>query len=215
MPRPLARARRGRAGPFGALLVAATQDPTAVRGLALAYASLHPGARQRIVEAVVDDAHAEGISISAVLAALLAVEEDADVARSIAELISAEGGAGLEPSVRPRALSAGDADCGGVVLIRPLHGTFTEVLALAWRPGRGVTHAVFDPLVHDGDAAGHVQHLPAELGFEETPVGFAIDLVAPVLWSHRRTYGTLPPGVRRFADLFSIQASPDIVLDNL
>jgi len=195
---------RGRRGPFAALLASAARDPAAARGLALAYASLDVLARRRIVEAVVADAHVEGISASAALAPLLAVEEDADVARAIADAISAAGGLGLESSVGPRALVAGDEEHGGVLLVRPLHGTFVEVLGLAWRRVEGVTHAIFDPLVHDGAASSHVEQLPEGLRFEEMPVSFAIDLLAPVLWNHLRTHATLPLGVERFADLFSI-----------
>lgn len=204
---PLASTGRGRAGPFGALLAAAARDPAAARGLALAYGSLDLVGRAKIIEAVVADARAEGISASAALAPLLAVEEDAEIARAIAAAINADGGAGLESTVAARALVAGDEVRGGVLLIRPLHGTFVEVLGLAWRRDGGVTHAVFDPLVDDSAASTHLSRLPSDLHFEEMPMSYAIDLLAPVLWAHRRTNGALPPGVERFADLFSIAAS--------
>jgi hypothetical protein len=208
-PRSQGGPPRGRAGPFGALLAAAARDPAAARGLALAYASLDVAGRERIVDAVVADAAAEGISASVALAPLLAVEEDPVVARVIADAIGREGGLGLEVSTGPRALLAGDEHAGGVLLVRPLHGTFVEVLALAWDRDRGVTHCVFDPLVDDGMAAANASRLPAALRFEEVPVGYAIDRIAPVLWSHRRAHGVLPPGVERFADLFSIGLEPD------
>lgn len=206
---PIAKVTRGSAGAFGALVIAAARDSDAARGLALAYAALGPEGRWQIVDAVVADATAEGISPCAVLASLLAVEEDANVARHIADAISDAGGSGLEATTRPRALSAGDEENGGIILVRPLHGTFVEVLALAWKRDLGVTHAVFDPMVHDGDALGHKASLPADLRFESVPITFAIDLVAPVLWNHRRNNGALPPGVNRFADLFSIAPEPD------
>src|SRR3954464_9838632 len=65
-PRPPVVPRRGggRVGPFGALIVAAATDPDAARGLASAYASLAVAARRRIIEAVLSDAIAEGISAS-------------------------------------------------------------------------------------------------------------------------------------------------------
>lgn len=190
-------------------MFAAARDSVAARGLALAYAALDRNGRWQIIDAVVADAHAEEISPCVVLASLLSVEEDADVARHIADAISAAGGSGLEATARVRALAAGDEEQGGVILVRPLHGTFVEVLALAWKRGRGVTHAVFDPMMHDGDAAGHKASLPPELRFESVPMSFAIDLVTPVLWSHRRQSGALPPGVNRFADMFSISPEPD------
>lgn len=205
----VAKATRGTAGAFGALVIAAARDSDAARGLALAYAALDRHGRWQIVDAVVADALAEGISPCVVLASLLSVEEETDVARHIADAISAAGGTGLETTTRPRALAAGDEERGGVILVRPLHGTFVEVLALAWKRDAGVTHAVFDPMVHDGQALSHKASLPADLRFESVPIAFAIDLVTPVLWSHRRTSGALPPGVNRFADLFSIAPEPD------
>lgn len=197
-------AGRGKAGPFGALLAGASKDPAVARGLALAYGSLDVEARGKIIDAVVADARAEGINASTALASLLAVEDDASVARAIANAINEEGGIGLQSTTGARALLAGDADEGGILLIRPLHGTFVEVLGLAWSRDVGVTHSLFDPLVHDEAAASHTARLPDTLHFEEVPMGYAIDLLAPVLWSHRRANGALPPGAERFADLFSI-----------
>jgi hypothetical protein len=205
----VAKVTRGSAGAFGALVIAAARDSDAARGLALAYAALDRAGRWKIVDAVVADAGAEGISPCGVLASLLSVEEDTEVARHIADAIAAAGGSGLEATTRPRALVAGDEDTGGIILVRPLHGTFVEVLALAWKPEAGVTHALFDPMVHDGDALHHKASLPPGLRFESAPITFAIDLVTPVLWSHRRRHGALPPGVNRFADLFSIAPEPD------
>ena len=195
-------------GPFGALIVAAATDPGAARGLASAYASLAVAARRRIIEAVLSDAIAEGISASPALISLLAVEEDPELARLIADGLNAAGGDGLRSTVGPRALLAGDEERGGVLLIRPLHGTFVEVLALAWGRTDGVTHALFDPLVDDSAAASHMTRLPEGLRFEETPTQLAVDVLASVLWSHRLKHGSLPPGVERFADLFGIPPNP-------
>jgi hypothetical protein len=208
--RPVFPARKagGRVGPFGALIVAAATDPAAARGLASAYASLAIGARRRIIEAVLTDSTAEGISASSALIALLAVEDDPELARLIADALNSAGGDGLRSTVTPRALLAGDEEGGGVVLIRPLHGTFVEVLALAWSRADGVTHSIFDPLVDDTMAVAHIGRLPPALRFEETPTDLAVDVLASVLWSHRRKHGSLPPGVERFADLFGIPANP-------
>jgi hypothetical protein len=190
------------------LIVAAATDPAAARGLAGAYASLAVAARRRIIEAVLADAVAEGISASPALIALLAVEDDPELARLIADGLNSAGGDGLRSTVAPRALLAGDEERGGVLLIRPLHGTFVEVLALAWTRPDGVSHAMFDPLVDDSAAAAHTTRLPEGLRFEETPTQLAVDVLASVLWSHRLKHGSLPPGVERFADLFGIPANP-------
>jgi hypothetical protein len=208
--RPVITLRKGsgRVGPFGALIVAAATDPAAARGLAGAYSLLAVAARRRIIEAVLSDASAEGISASPALIALLAVEDDPELARLIADGLNAAGGDGLRSTVSPRALLAGDQERGGVLLIRPLHGTFVEVLALAWTSAEGVTHALFDPLVDDTVASTHTARLPDGLRFEETPTQLAVDVLAAVLWSHRRRHGSLPPGVDRFSDLFGIPPNP-------
>ncbi|HEX6239398.1 MAG TPA: hypothetical protein VFZ61_00840, partial [Polyangiales bacterium] len=208
--RPVIALRKGsgRVGPFGALIVAAATDPAAARGLAGAYSLLAVAARRRIIEAVLSDATAEGISASPALIALLAVEDDPELARLIADGLNSAGGDGLRSTVSPRALLAGDQERGGVLLIRPLHGTFVEVLALAWTSAEGVTHALFDPLVDDTVASTHTARLPDGLRFEETPTQLAVDVLAAVLWSHRRRHGSLPPGVDRFSDLFGIPPNP-------
>jgi hypothetical protein len=196
-------------GAFGALLSSAVEDPATARGLALAYASLDTRHRLQIIDAIVNDAHAEGIGASAVLASLLTVEEDLEVARHIAEAMSVAGDQGLRTTLRTRALLAGDEYRGGVVLIRPLHGAFVEVLALAWNDHAGITHAAFDPLAHHEQATRHSTGLPTDLRFEEMPVTFAIDTVTAVLWNHRRLHGALPDCVKPFADMFWIERTPE------
>jgi hypothetical protein len=211
---PLAKPSEGPIGAFGALLSSAVEDPATARGLALAYASLETRHRLQIIDAIVNDAQSEGIGPSAVLASLLTVEEDLDVARHIAEKMSAAGDHGLRNELRTRALLAGEEQRGGVVLIRPLHGAFVEVLALAWSDTAGVTHAAYDPLAHHEHAVRHTTALPADLRFEEMPVTFAIDTVTSVLWNHRRLHGALPDCVKPFADMFWIERTPDTDYDD-
>jgi hypothetical protein len=196
-------------GAFGALLSSAVEDPATARGLALAYASLETRHRLQIIDAIVNDAHAEGIGASAVLASLLTVEEDLEVARHIAEAMSVAGDQGLRTELRTRTLLAGDECRGGVVLIRPLHGAFVEVLALAWTDASGITHSAFDPLANHEQAARHTAGLPTDLRFEEMPVAYTIDTVTSVLWNHRRLHGALPECVKPFADMFWIERTPD------
>lgn len=187
---------------FGALLLAAMREPAAARGLAVAYASLEPTHRMGIVDAVVTDARAEGVCPSAVLASLLAVEEDATLARAIAEAMERAGGEGLTQQGDLDAWLAGDEGTGGLILSRPLHGRFVEVLSLAWRREEGLTHALFDPLAEGAPAMDRSHDLPSRLRFERMPVEYVVDLMTKVLWNHRRVHGTLPEVVRHFADLF-------------
>jgi hypothetical protein len=176
--------------------------------LALAYASLDVRHRLQIIDAVVQDAHAEGIGASGVLASLFALEDDVDVARRIAEAMSIAGDKGLRSEARMRTWLAGDLTRGAAVLARPLHGAFVEVLGLAWDEARGVTSSVFEPLAHH-QRAHELAGMPDGLAFEEMPVQFAIDIMTAALWHHRQVQGALPEGVEHFADLFWIERAPD------
>lgn len=201
----LAKAASGPGSAFGALLCSAIEDPSTARGLALAYATLDTRHRLQIIDAILSDAELEGIGASAVLASLLTVEEDAEVARQIAQAMSSAGAQGLNTSLHTRTWLAGDEQNGGVVVVRPLHGAFAEVLALAWNEASGLTHTSFEPLAHHDSTPDQVAGLPMHLRFEEIPCGFAIDVVASVLWNHRQRSGELPECVQRFADLLWIE----------
>jgi hypothetical protein len=220
--RPLAKATPGRAErrgegqaesraeePFAALLRAAVEDADAAQGLALAYAALPRAQREQLIDAVVDDADEEGICVSEVLASLLSVEDDAQVARRIASSISAAGGVGLATREPCRAMLAGDTTEGSLLLTRPLHGNFAEVLGLSWRDGEGIVHSFFEPLVRATDARHSAERLRHAGQMEEAPPAFAVDVVTPVLWGHRRKHGDLPEVVAHFADLFEPDTPPD------
>lgn len=199
---PLAKAKPASTEPFSALLAAAVENPSAAQGLALAYAALDHAQRQRLIDAVLTDTRAAGMDPSAVLAPLLGVEVDVELARYIASAISASGGAGLRCDGRCRALLAGDASQGGALLSRPLYGRFVEVLGLSWNREQGVVHTVFEPLAAGGDLERFARRLPWGAELEEMPVAFALDTIVMALWHHRRLHGELPELVSRFADLF-------------
>jgi len=188
-------------------LSVAVEDPATARGLALAYAALEPRHRMQIVDAVLRDADAEGIGASAVLASLLPVEDDVAVARHIAQAMTLAGDRDLHHMGRARAFLAGSELDGGAMLIRPLHGAFVEVLALAWNDAVGITHSAFDPMAHHADAGASACALPDRLHFEEIPMGFAIDTVTVALWNHRRLHRVMPECVEHFADMFSISCT--------
>lgn len=197
-----AQERPGSGSPFGALIAAAGRDADAARSLALAYVEHETEMRLKLLAAIVDDARSEGVDVGAVLAPLLSVEPDATVARAIAAAMQAHGGAGLAPSASAAALVAGDGHQGGVVLARPLYAGFVEILAAAWAPEIGVTHVVVEPFAHASDLEARAAELPPHLELRAAPIARAIDLLADVLWRHRRRHGRLPDGLERFADLF-------------
>jgi hypothetical protein len=198
----LAKAKSGTTEPFSALLAAAVENASAAQGLALAYAALERAQRQLLIDAVLTDTLAAEMCPSAVLAPLLAVEEDIELARYIASAISASGGKGLRCDATCRALLAGDATEGGALLARPLYGPFVELLGLAWTREQGVVHTLFEPLVTAQDMEHQARELPWGAQLEEIPVAFAMDVIASALWQHRRLHGQLPDLVARFADLF-------------
>jgi hypothetical protein len=202
-PRPsLASADRGRTGPFGALVAAASKDAAAARSLAMAYAEHPAETRLRLIDAIVADAHVEGADVGALLALLLGIEAEPEVARAIAAAMHHHGGAGLAPATQASALAAGDNRAGAVVLTRPLYGDFVEILAAAWSAEGGVTHVLVDPLAHPADVDARAADLPPSLSLHPAPMERAIDLLADALWHHKRRFGTLPDGLERFADLF-------------
>jgi hypothetical protein len=199
---PLAKAKSEPTEPFSALLAAAVENPSAAQGLALAYAALDCSQRQRLIDAVLTDTRNAGMDPSAVLAPLLGVEVDLELARYIASAISASGGAGLRCDATCRALLTGDAGEGGALLSRPLYGRFVEVLGLGWNREQGVVHTLFEPLASATDLEHYAHKLPWGAQLEEMPVAFALDTIVMALWHHRRLHGELPELVARFADLF-------------
>lgn len=198
----MAKAKSGPTERFSALLSAAAENASAARGLALAYAALDRPQRQQLIDAVIADTRAASMDPSAVLAPLLGVEVDVELARYIASAISASGGAGLRCNASCRALIAGDASDGGALLARPLYGRFVEVLGLGWNRERGIVHTLFEPLASANELERFARDLPWGAQLEEMPVAFALDTVVMALWQHRRLHGELPELVARFADLF-------------
>jgi hypothetical protein len=198
----LAKTKPGATEPFGALLAAAVENASAAQGLALAYAALDRAQRELLIDAVLTDSRAAEMCPSAVLAPLLSVEEDVELARYIASAISASGGKSLRCDATCRALLAGDATEGSALLARPLYGHFVELLGLGWTRTEGVVHTLFEPLATVHDMQLHARKLPWGAQLEEIPVAFAMDVVASALWQHRRLHGELPQLVSRFADLF-------------
>jgi hypothetical protein len=181
--------------PFGALVVASTKDAEAACALAAAYARLAPEGRARMIDAVAGDARAERVDPLAPLAALLAVEDEPGLAARIRDVMLRSDAlpAGRGPTGEPRAMMATLA--GGVraaILVRPLYGPFADVLAIAWREGGGVTHALVEPLVREDAIEGVAALLPDGLTLEPTPYARARDHVVDALWGELREGRALP-----------------------
>ena len=178
----LARADRSRRGGFAALVSDAAQVPAAAHALADAYRALSVLDRRRLVDAVVADCHGDP---AAPLAALLAVEDDPQVAAAIHRAMERSPADALAVSA-PWALG-GDRR---ITIVQPLHGPFVETLEVRWDDDEvAVEH---DPLRRADDLGGR----------DAIDLGRALRTLTRVLWDHRRRGGTLPDGARRFAALF-------------
>ena len=185
-------------GPFDALLEAVDRDPDAARGLALAYAEMERSAREALVEAIIEDGAAAGRSPAGPLALLLAVEDDAALARAIAR--------GLDETLTRRGVDAGfvwgDDREGGVAVVRHLHGGFVEVLRVAWG-SRGLDVDA-EPLAVWDEGLRRRYAIPEES--DRVPLERAIDRLAHALWRARQGGRPLPERLRAFAHLFSTDA---------
>jgi hypothetical protein len=187
---------RGRRGPFAAFVAEAARSPAAAVALGQAYVQLDPAQRRRLLEAVWADGVAEGVPMQPLLATLLAVEGEDDLADRLRGLL---GGA-MRPrgSAREtRAWFTGDSIDGAAVLAQRGGEGALEVLALAWAARRLVFHA-YEPSAAEPVVEGGA----SRLGLCRAEAGFVVDTIAPVLWRHRRQAGQLPPGVARFSHLF-------------
>ncbi|MDH5671699.1 MAG: hypothetical protein OEZ06_06090 [Myxococcales bacterium] len=177
--------------------------------MALAYAALGIESRLRVIDAVVSDSAREGICSSSVLASLLAVEDDIAVARRIASEMSAAGDEGLRcAEADNKALLCGDGHSGSLVVLRPLHGHFLEALGVSWRDGEGIVEVFFEPITTTAAAEERACTLADGGDLERIPVSFAVDLLTPVIWNHRRRHGSVPDVLQRFADLFAAPSEP-------
>jgi hypothetical protein len=188
---------RGRRGPFAAFVAEAARSPAAAVAFGQAYVQLDPAQRRRLLEAVWADGVAEGVPMQPLLATLLAVEREDDLADRLRGLL---GGAAMRPrgSVREtRAWFTGDAIDGAALLAQHGGEGGLEVLALAWAARRLVFHA-YEPSVGESEVEGAA----GLFGLHQVDAGFAVDTLASVLWRHRRQAGQLPPGVARFSHLF-------------
>jgi hypothetical protein len=172
--------------------------------LALAYADLPHRARVELVDAIHSDSIAEGINAAPLLAGLLGVEREADVARHIASVMTACAAGCLQPATPCRAFLSGDDGAGIAVLARPLHSDVLEVLSISWTREQGLTGVKLEPLIHERDLPGYLSGLREGARLERIPLAFAVDLIAPVLWHHRRVHGAIPALLARFAELFDV-----------
>ena len=187
--------------PFDALMRAAEQDAEAAEGFALAYASMPREERAKLVDTVIADAEAAGRSPAGPLMLLLAVEEELDLAKGIANALLAS-----EPKLARRGIDAGwvwGAETeGGVAVVRHLHGGFVELLRVGWEGTDVEGDSV--PLAHEEELPDRRRALGVPQKAERVPLERAIDRLTEQLWRVRRRGGDLPERLRAYADLFRV-----------
>lgn len=199
-------------GPFRALLAAALTHNDAAMGLACAYAELQPVQRSELLDAVIADARAEGLSLKPLLGPLCAIESDPALSERLRGLLEAHGVAlSVSPSGRvpPRILLTGDAGFGAALLVRPLEGAALDVLELRWDIASALLHADRKRVAqHELNTLAAELHGTAKRNaratltdIEEVPLDLAAEVVAHALWRYRRAHGVLPLEVSEFADL--------------
>jgi len=223
----IADADRARGARFASLFDAIGRDSEALDALALADAALEPGARRSMARAVVEDLSEPGVA----LGALLAVEEDATLARELARLLARFG------VYRPRAtLRRGEHD-GEATLVQRRFGFALERMRVAWKRN-DLIHFDVEPInspsdpeptqVEMSEAATALEPTEAALGptqvemseaataleptEAETSEGVtravsvqeAVEEIAPRIWRHVRRGGSVPEGADRFAGFFSL-----------
>lgn len=177
--------------PFEALVESARTDPDAAAGLALAYADLSVEARGALLSVLIE----REAPSPEVLALLLGVEEDPELAERIASAMVP--GAPVEDEGRVW----GDASAGGVALLRGLHGAFVEGLAVRW-DGDDLTVSTV-PLARAEASAQTCRRLGVPADATRLRARLAIDRLTERLWRIRRETGSLPDSLRPLAGLFA------------
>jgi hypothetical protein len=149
--------------PFGAFVAQASHEPVAHAALADAYASFDRKAREELVDAAVNAARAERVPVAPLLAAFLSVEPIGEVAERIA--LYAEATSALSPETEAFGVLTSEGAQGRAVLVRPLYGPFSQLLALEWDE-RGPTGVAIDDLVDRAAVdrrAGERKRVPYEV----------------------------------------------------
>jgi hypothetical protein len=184
-----------------AWLGALATDAEAALAAALAYKQLEPSARESWLSAVEQDAHRLDIPKVALFAPLLAVESDPErrakilLAMGPAEEITA-------PRVAPSGLFGSGRDGLRIATVTtPLYLDFVQVLACAYRSGKGFEWVRHDPIVSRTQAPAPGLEIEG-ITLESIPIKHVVDDLAHAVVAHVRSKRPLPEGLSCFADIF-------------
>jgi hypothetical protein len=193
----VARADRKDRERFRAMAVRAGECPSTADAFAFAYRSLGTPDRIRMARAVARDLSDSGADAGPALAIFLAVEDDPSVG---AELLTLLGVLADRPTqARAKATFFGGCPPRGILVGLPTGKAWLGLLVEGEEtPEVELVHGEsFDAL--EREAARRLGRAARRVTVEE-----AAEVAAPRLLQHRRERGCLPPGARRFAELFSV-----------
>ena len=202
LPLPTPRARAA----WRAWLEALAVDAEAAIAAALTYGELDPHSRDVFLDAIDEDAETMRAPRIAIYAPLLAVESDPARRLRLTSAITRDRATRDDRRFEKRAFSA-KIERGETltVLLLPLYLGFCEVLACRWSEARGVSSVAHEPL-----RAGHelVLHPVWEgIALASTNFDEAVEDLAHAVVTSQRLGGEAPPGLVRFADLFSLRTA--------
>ena len=181
-------------------------DAEAAIAAALTYGELDAHARDVFLDAVGEDAETMRTPRIAIYAPLLAVESDPARRLRLTSAITRDRATREDRRFEKRAFFA-KIERGETltVLLLPLYLGFCEVLACRWSEARGISSVAHEPL-----RAGHeiVLHPVWEgIALASTDFEEAVEDLAHAVVTSQRLGGEAPPGLVRFADLFSLRTA--------
>lgn len=193
---------------WGAWLRAMETDAEAALAASLAYESLDGASRDTWLDALDEDLAGSDVSLVAIYAPLLSVEEDPHRLTRIREAMGSELPADESPhAARPEARALRGVVPSGdriVVVVLPLYLSFVQVVACRFHPREGFRWARHEAIARDVDAP----HAGSEMDgaqLERTPMKPVIEELAHAVLAQRRTGQPPPEALKLLLDLFTPQ----------
>lgn len=193
---------------WGAWLKAMETDAEAALAASLAYESLDGPSRDTWLDALDEDLAGADVSLVAIYAPLLSVEEDPDRLTRIREALGSDLPADeAARSARPEARALRGVTASGdriVVVVLPLYLSFVQVVACRFQPREGFRWAKHEAIARDIDAPHAGSETEGAL-LERTPMKPVIEELAHAVLAQRRTGKPPPEALKLLLDLFTPQ----------
>ena len=193
---------------WGAWLRAMETDAEAALAASLAYESLDGASRDTWLDALDEDLAGSDVSLVAIYAPLLSVEEDSGRLTRIREAMGSDLPADeATRHVRPEARALRGVVPSGdriVVVVLPLYLSFVQVVACRFHPREGFRWAKHEAIARDVDAP-HAGSETEGAMLERTPMKPVIEELAHAVLAQRRTGKPPPEALKLLLDLFTPQ----------